>query len=110
MYNSINMTIHNLLLQFDQRDISEIRDDVPGKTLVIFEKPQYIGDCDAPILQFIAVYDKLTKQVQAIKIYGLDMLKTLKYLQQNPSIFHCNIWHYIEDIRSSAQSITLFIS
>ena len=52
------MTIHNLLLQFDQRDISEIRDDVPGKTLVIFEKPQYIGDCDAPILQFIAVYDK----------------------------------------------------
>ena len=58
MYNSINMTIHNLLLQFDQRDISEIRDDVPGKTLVIFEKPQYIGDCDAPILQFIAVYDK----------------------------------------------------
>jgi hypothetical protein len=110
MYNSINMTIHNLLLQFDQRDISEIRNDVPGKTLVIFEKPQYIGDCDAPILQFIAVYDKLTKQVQAIKIYGLDMLKTLKYLQQNPSIFHCNIWHYIEDIRSSAQSITLFIS
>lgn len=104
------MTIHNLLLQFDQRDISEIRNDVPGKTLVIFEKPQYIGDCDAPILQFIAVYDKLTKQVQAIKIYGLDMLKTLKYLQQNPSIFHCNIWHYIEDIRSSAQSITLFIS
>ncbi len=104
------MTIHNLILQFDERDIREIRDNVPGKTFVIFEKPQYIGDCDAPILQFIAVYDKLTKQVQAIKIYGLDMLKTLKYLQQNPSIFNCNVWHYIEDIRSSAQSITLFVS
>ena len=103
------MTIYNLLLQFDESDISEIRDNVPGKTFVIFEKPQYIGDCDAPILQFIAVYDKLTKQVQAIKIYGLNMLKTLKYLQQNPTIFHCNVWHYMEDMHSSAQSITLFV-
>ena len=54
--------------------------------------------------------DAFTKEVQAIKIYGLDMLKTLKYLQQNPTIFHCNVWHYMEDIRSSAQSITLFVS
>lgn len=104
------MTICDMISQFKEDDIDYIRDDVPGRTFVIFKKVQYIGDCDAPILQFIAIYDKFTKNVQAIKIYGLNMLKTLKYIQENPSVFHCNVWHYMEDIRSSAQSIILFVN
>ena len=56
------MTIQNLILQFNKEDIDYIRDDVPGKTFIVFQKAQYIGDCDAPILQFIAIYDKFTKE------------------------------------------------
>ncbi|MBD5418435.1 MAG: hypothetical protein HDR48_00130 [Bacteroides sp.] len=103
------MTIHDLIAQFNQDDIDLIRDDVPGRTLVVFQKAQYISECDAPILQFIAIYDKFTKNVKAIKIYGLNMLKTLKHIQENPIVFHCDVWHYVEDIRASAQSITLFV-
>lgn len=102
------MTIDNLLLQFNESDIREIRDNVPGKTFVIFEKPQYIGDCDVPIFQFIAMYDKLTKKVQAIKIYGLNMLEIVEYIQRSPTIFHCDVWHYLVD--TPPQSLILFVS
>lgn len=103
------MTITDLLAQFDSRIIKEIRDDMPGKTFVIFNGPYYYDDCPEPIYQFIAVYDKFTKQVQAIKIYGMNMLSTLRYFQENNHIFRCNFWHYIEDIKCSCQSITFFV-
>lgn len=105
------MTIHDLLLQFDDSYIDTIRDDLPGKTLVTFRRPYYYDDCEQPILQFLALYDKFTKQVQAIKIYGLNMLYTLKYFQEpgNQHIFRCNFWHYMEDIHAPVQSITFLI-
>lgn len=103
------MTISSLLAQFDAKIIKEIRNDIPGKTFVIFNEPYYYGDCIEPIYQFIALYDTNTMQVQAIKIYGTNMLYILKYLKANGHIFTCNFWHYMEDIRSSRQSITFFV-
>lgn len=105
------MTIQDLLLQFDERNIKSIRDDIPGKTFVVFSTPYFYDDCEQPIFQFIAIYNLLTKRVESIKIYGWNMLYTLKYFQEpgHQHIFRCNFWHYTEDIRSSVQSITFFV-
>lgn len=105
------MKINDLLAQFDSRCVERLRDDVPGKTMVTFSEPYYYYGCKEPIWQFIAVYDKLTKEVQAIKIYGMNMLSTLKYFQEpgHQHIFRCNFWYYMQDIHASVQSITFFV-
>lgn len=51
------MTIDELLLQFNESDIQEILNDVPGKTLVKFNGNYFYADCEDGIIQFLALYD-----------------------------------------------------
>ena len=57
------MTIDELLLQFNESDIQEILNDVPGKTLVKFNGNYFYADCEDGIIQFLALYMKLTPKV-----------------------------------------------
>ena len=50
------MTIDELLLQFNESDIQEILNDVPGKTLVKFNGNYFYADCEDGIIQFLALY------------------------------------------------------
>ena len=58
--NIFNMTIDELLLQFNESDIQEILNDVPGKTLVKFNGNYFYADCEDGIIQFLTpVRDKI---------------------------------------------------
>lgn len=71
------MTIDELLLQFNESDIQEILNDVPGKTLVKFNGNYFYADCEDGIIQFLALYDINTKIIKGIKLYGFNMRKEL---------------------------------
>ena len=104
------MTIDELLLQFNDSDIKEILNDVPGKTFVRFNDNYFYKDCNDGIIQFIALYDTNTRVIRAIKIYGFNMRTALKYIQENSTFLWCPIVHYIQDVYSPAPSITIITS
>lgn len=83
---------------------------MPGKTMVVFKGAYFYADCDDPFSNFIATYNMFTKQVTAIKVYGINMRNALKYFQEHPFIFGCNIYHYMNDVYCSAPSITFLVS
>ena len=104
------MTIDELLLQFNKSDIQEILNDVPGKTLVKFNGNYFYADCEDGIIQFLALYDINTKIIKGIKLYGFNMRKALKYIQEHSTFLWCPVIHYIQDVYSPAPSITIITS
>lgn len=110
MIDKYNMTIDSLLLQFNYEDYEIVRNDIPGKILVQFKKPYFYMDCDDGIIQFLAVFNPVTKVIKSIKFYGMNMRTMLKYVQEHDSFFWCPIIHYIQDVYCSTPSITIITS
>lgn len=105
-----NMTIDSLMQQFNYDDYEIVRDDIPGKILVHFKKPYIYMDCNDGIMQFLAVFNPVTKVIKSIKFYGMNMRTMLKYVQSHDSFFWCPIVHYIQDVYCSTPSITIITS
>lgn len=105
-----SMTIDSLMRQFNYGDYEIVRNDIPGKILVQFKTPYFYMDCDEGIIQFLAVFNPVTKVIKSIKFYGMNMRTMLKYVQQHDSFFWCPIIHYIHDVYCSTPSITIITS
>lgn len=106
------ITIDNLLLQFKfgSYEIEKIRDDVPGKTMVVFKTPITWRDEDSRIFQFIALYDENTKIVKALRIYGFGLQSDIDYATEHNCYLWCPVLHYIEDLNCSAPTVTFITS
>ncbi len=105
-----NMTIDGLMSQFNYDDYVIARNDIPGKILVEFKKPYIYMDCNDGIMQFLAVFNPVTKVIKSIKFYGMNMRTMLKYIKEHDSFFWCPIIHYVQDVYCPTPSITIITS
>lgn len=105
------MTIDELLINFDYREIANVkRDDTSGKALVQFNTSFQFWDEKAHIYQFIALFNPQTKHIKGILLYGSNLDAVVDWVKEHNSYLWCPVLHYIIGERTFPNTLTLICS
>ena len=105
------MTIDDLLIQesftYDRIE-SKKRNDAEGKALITFKGyMEYDEDSDAKVYQMLILFDPRSKEITAIKVYGINLQSVCDYVDEHGCIYWNYIIHYMKDFDSFPQTLVL---
>lgn len=100
------MTIDELLIQFDFRDIQDVkRDDNSGKAHIIFNGTFTYWDEIAKISNVVILFDSTTKIIRGLRLYGFNLEAVVDWVEEHRNYLWCPVLHYLKDEQTMPRRI-----